>query len=276
MTGDDRHPVTRQELAGRLAVNAATKPLNLAALFGLLAVAFVAGVPVIGAVVAVVIYLVLAVQTFLDQEEAERVGREVYGERGERRPALDDAKLPPDIARPLRTARDQAAGIRDAIASSGAAMDDVAGDVDALVAAMETSARRAATIDTTLRELAAADASAERLEERIAQLRPRAADPDVAALIADLEAQHAATVRLQGKLERFRVGQERICSSLALLRARIAEMSADEEAAAQRELNAAARDLRERTDALGDSLAEVFAGEGGALEPAADPRQVTG
>ena len=269
-------PVTRKQLQRELAVNAATKPLNLAALFGLLAIGFVAGVPAIGAVVAVVIYLVLAVQTFLDQGEAERVGRQLYAQRGERRPELDASTLPPDIARPLRTAREQADGIREAITSSGAALDDVAGDVDGLVEAMETSARRAATIDTTLRELAAADASAERLEERIAELRPRAADPDVAALIGDLETQHAATVRLQGKLERFRVGQERICSSLALLRTRIAEMSAAEEEAAQRELNAAARDLRERTDALADSLAEVFAGEGGRLEPAADPRHVGG
>jgi hypothetical protein len=270
----DESPVTRDRLARELAVNAATKPLNLAALFGLTAVGFVAGVPVIAAIVAVLVYLVLAVQTFLDPREAERVGAEAYArDRAPGRPQLDTVGLPPAIGGPLRTAREQAAGIRAAIASSDTPMADLAADVEALVAAMETSARRAVTIHRTLAELAAAGDDPRRLAERIAELRARPAHPDVDALIADLEAQRAATERLQGKLERFEVGQQRICSSLGLLRARIAEMSAAEEEAAQRELTAAARDLRERTDVLAESLAEVFAGDGDErLEPSADPR----
>jgi chromosome segregation ATPase len=226
-----------------------------------------------------VIYAVLCVLTFLDGGEAERVGRTAYArERGDRAP-LDAAALPPRIAGPLRTAREQAAGIRGAIATSGGAMQDVARDVDALVGAMETSARRAATLATTLDELAASGADPATLARRVGDLRRREPTPDVTALIADLEAQRAATIRLQGKLERFEVGQERICAALGTLRARIAEMSAAEEEAAQRELTAAARDLRERTDLLAESLAEVFAaddaGAGERLHTADDPRSVS-
>jgi hypothetical protein len=80
----------------------------------------------------------------------------------------------------------------------------------------------------------------------------------VRALIGDLEAQRDATVRLQEKLERFEVGMQRICASLGLLRTRLVEMSASEEEAAQRELARQSRELRERTDLLAESMAEVF------------------
>ena len=52
---------------------------------------------------------------------------------------------------------------------------------------------------------------------------------------------------------------ERICASLGLLRTSVAEMSASEEEAAQRELSAQARELRERTQLLAQSMAETFA-----------------
>ena len=252
-------PVTRERLRRELVANAALKPLNLAALFGLLAAGFVAGVPLIGAVVALVVYAVLFGQTFLDPGEAERVGKQVYSERRPARAALDPATLPSAIGEPLRVAREQAAAIRAAIAAEpGVALDDVAGDVDALVAAMETSAGRAARIHATLADLDAAGSHPEQLRRRIAGLAPRAGDPDVAALISDLEAQLAATERLRDKLERFEVGQQRIVSALAVLRARIADMGATEEAATQRELVDTARDLRQRTDLLAESLAEAY------------------
>lgn len=257
-------PVTRERLKRELALNAALKPLNLAALFGLAVAGVVAGVPLIGAIVALVVYVALAVQTFLDPREAERTGARVYASRrpGRGPEALDAGTLPREIGEPLRTARAQAAAIRVAAAESGMDVDDVAADVDALVGAMETSARRAATVHAALADLTAAGSDPERLRDRIAELRPRAGDPAVAALISDLEGQAAATERLAGKLERFVVGQQRIVSALAVLRARLAEVGATAEEAAQRELLATARDLRERTDLLADSLAEVV-GDGG-------------
>ena len=250
--------VTRGALARRLALNAVTKPLNV----GVFAVLVVAGIALhlvilVGAI-AIVAYLVLVALTFFDTEEAKRVADEVYGER---RPAatLDVGALDPRIAAPVRQARDTAAAIRDAIAQAEHPFDDVVGDVDALVAAMDTSARRAQLIASTLDQQARGDQDAESLARTIARLRDRTHDPEVRALIADLEAQRDATVRLQEKLERFEVGMQRICASLGLLRTRLVEMSASEEEAAQRELARQSRELRERTDLLAEAMAEVFA-----------------
>jgi hypothetical protein len=82
----------------------------------------------------------------------------------------------------------------------------------------------------------------------------------VQALVRDLRAQRESVIRLQDRLDRFGVGMERICASLGLLHTRVAEMSASEEEAAQRELGAQARELRERTDLLAESMAEAFGG----------------
>jgi hypothetical protein len=131
---------------------------------------------------------------------------------------------------------------------------------------METSARRAQLIASTLDDLAAGGQDPKALEQRLTALRPRADDPDIAALIADLTAQREATLRLADRLDRFRVGMERIVASLGLMRTRLVEMSASEEEAAQRELARQSRELRERTDLLADAMAEVFADDGEQLD----------
>jgi chromosome segregation ATPase len=254
--------VTRGALARRLAVNAATKPLNVAVLGALIAVGIVLNLVVVVGAIAIVAYLVLVALTFFDADEAERIGNELYaGRRGGDRaaPALDVGTLEPRIAALVQQARETAAGIRDAIAQADHPFDDVAADVDALVAAMDTSARRAQLISSTLAGQARAGQDIAGLDRTIADLRGRADDADVRALVADLEAQRDATARLQERLERFEVGMRRICASLGLLRTRLVEMSASEEEAAQRELARQSRELRERTDLLAEAMAEVFA-----------------
>ena len=255
--------VTRAALARRLAVNAATKPLNIAVLGGLIVVGIVLNLVVVVGAIAIVAYLVLVALTFFDADEAERIGNELYAGRRpggrERAPALDVGTLEPRIAALVQQARETAAGIRDAIAQADHPFNDVAADVDALVAAMDTSARRAQLISSTLAGQARAGQDVAGLERTIADLRGRADDADVRALIADLEAQRDATARLQERLERFEVGMQRICASLGLLRTRLVEMSASEEEAAQRELARQSRELRERTDLLAEAMAEVFA-----------------
>jgi chromosome segregation ATPase len=255
--------VTRGALARRLAVNAATKPLNVAVLGGLIVVGIVLNLIVVVGAIAIVAYLVLVALTFFDAEEAERVGDQLYAGRRpggrERAPALDVATLEPRIAALVQRARETAAGIRDAIAQADHPFDDVAADVDALVAAMDTSARRAQLISSTLAEQARAGQDVAGLDRTIADLRRREDDADVRALVADLEAQRDATKRLAERLERFEVGMQRICASLGLLRTRLVEMSASEEEAAQRELARQSRELRERTDLLAEAMAEVFA-----------------
>jgi len=252
--------VTRGALARRLAVNAATKPLNVAVLGGLIAVGIVLNLVVVVGAIAIVAYLVLVALTFFDADEAERIGNELYaGRRPDTTPTLDVGTLEPRIAALVQQARETAAGIRDAIAQADHPFDDVAADVDALVTAMDTSARRAQLISSTLAEQARAGQDVAGLERTIADLRGRADDADVRALVADLEAQRDATARLEDRLERFEVGMQRICASLGLLRTRLVEMSASEEEAAQRELARQSRELRERTDLLAEAMAEVFA-----------------
>ena len=255
--------VTRGALARRLAVNAATKPLNVAVLGGLIVVGIVLDLIVVVGVIAIVAYLVLVALTFFDAEEAKRVGDELYAGRRpggrDRAPALDHGTLEPRIAALDQQARETAAGIRDAIAQADHPFDDVAADVDALVAAMDTSARRAQLISSTLAGQARAGQDVAGLERTIADLRGRADDADVRALVSDLEAQRDATARLEDRLERFEVGMRRICASLGLLRTRLVEMSASEEEAAQRDLARQSRELRERTDLLAEAMAEVFA-----------------
>ena len=255
--------VTRGALARRLAVNAATKPLNVAVLGGLIVVGIVLNLIVVVGAIAIVAYLVLVALTFFDAEEAERVGDELYAGRRpggrDRAPALDLGTLEPRIAALVQQARETAAGIRDAIAQADHPFDDVAADVDALVAAMDTSARRAQLISSTLAGQARAGQDVAGLDRTIADLRGRDDDADVRALVADLEAQREATKRLADHLERFEVGMRRICASLGLLRTRLVEMSASEEEAAQRDLARQSRELRDRTDLLAEAMAEVFA-----------------
>jgi len=245
-------PVTRKDLGRQLAVNATFKPVNIAAPAAVVVVGLLLGVPVIALPVAVLLYVVLWLQTFFDSKEAERVGKAVYGEGRPRPAALDASRLDPEIARPLEQARATAASIRAAVQEADQPMDDVVGDVDGLVASMETSAKRAQLIADTLK---GQDLTA--LERDIAR-RSTDLDPDVRALVEDLRAQRASIIRLQDKLDRFQVGMERICASLGLLRTSVAEMSASEEEAAQRELSTQARELRERTQLLAESMAESF------------------
>jgi hypothetical protein len=247
-------PVTRSELRRQLAVNAAAKPLTILAPAAVLVVGLLLHVLLIAAPVAVAVYIALFLQTFFDGDEAKKVGETVYGRSaGPRRPALDAATLYPEIARPLEQARTTAAAIRSAVQEADQPLDDVVADVDALVVAMETSARRAQLIAATL---AGEDLAG--IEREIARRR-NDPDPDVKGLVGDLTAQRESIVRLRTKLDRFDVGMQRICASLGLLRTRVAEMSASEEEAAQRDLGTQARELRERTDLLAESMAETFA-----------------
>jgi hypothetical protein len=248
----ERRPVTRGDLGRELAVNAALKPLNIAAPAVVVVVGLLLGVPLIAIPVAVLLYVVLGLQTFFDSREAEKVGRAAYSEARPRREALDASTLAPEIARPLEQARATAAAIRRAVAEADQPLDDVVTEVDGLVTAMETSARRAQLIATTLegQDLRAIDRDIAR--------RSQSTDPDVQALVRDLRAQRASITRLEDKLDRFQVGMERISVSLGLLRTSVAEMSASEEEAAQRELTSQARELRERTDLLAQSMAETF------------------
>jgi hypothetical protein len=247
-----KSPVTRDSLKRQLAINAATKPVNILVPAAVIVLGLLLSVLVVALPIAVVTYIVLSLQTFFDSGEAERVGKAAYGSQPERVP-LDSRTLSPAIARPLEEARATAAAIRRTVVEADAPLDDVVADVDALLVAMETSAKRAQLITSTL------EGQDVRALDRQIAARSTDPSPDVQALVGDLKAQRESVLRLRDKLERFQGGMERICSSLSLLRTRVAEMSASEEEAAQRELSEQVRGLRERTDLLAESMRETFA-----------------
>lgn len=93
--------VTRGVLVRALAINAATRPLNIAAPVAvataglLLHTAWL--VPV-----AFLVYIGMAIATFFDADEAERVGRATYDHHRRPRTALDAGALNPAIAHRLR------------------------------------------------------------------------------------------------------------------------------------------------------------------------------
>ena len=134
-------PPTRSDLRRQLAVNAATKPLNV----GVPAAVVVAGL-LLGTVwllpLAAVVYVLLAVMTFFDEDEAAEVGRRAYG-HDRQAPRLSEKTMAPKIREYLEAARAERAAIDRTIAQSDLPFESVAEEVDALLGAVETTAGRA-------------------------------------------------------------------------------------------------------------------------------------
>jgi pyruvate/2-oxoglutarate dehydrogenase complex dihydrolipoamide acyltransferase (E2) component len=139
-----RPPDTREDLRRALAVNAFTKPLNLLVPSLVIVAGSLLGTTLL-IPVALVCWLGLAFVTFFDEEEASRVGRR-------RRAAVRAAQPPPApvpeprtpaVARRVEHAHAAAAAVREAVRESDLPLDDVTGEVDALVTLIERDAARA-------------------------------------------------------------------------------------------------------------------------------------
>ena len=98
---------------------------------------------------------------------------------------------------------------------------------------------------------------------QIEKLKPRFGEKDVRELINDLEAQRESNVKLRESLERFKINMARLNASLGLMRTRLIEMSAAEEATLQRELAEQAREIRDRTERFTRVLLETSDEAGG-------------
>src|SRR5206468_3764728 len=95
-------------------------------------------------VVAAIAYVSLAAITFLDEREAERVGDEAYGRlRGPKQARLETGRLAPEIRAEVEAARAEQRRIAETIANAELPFDEVGGEVERLVIAMEATARRA-------------------------------------------------------------------------------------------------------------------------------------
>jgi hypothetical protein len=255
MSGD---LVTRRTLTRELVVNAASRPLNVAVSAGVAAASLLLHVVWLLPFAAAV-YVAMAVATFFDGDEAERVGRAAYERsRVARRPRLETTTLAPPIAWKLEQARTEEARIRDAIEQAPVPRYDVTDEVARLMIGLEKLAERAQQIHEYL---AGQDEPA--MRHRLRALRAAstgdsavdAANAEAAAALAE---QLEVTLQLERHLARFDAQMEHAIASLGSIHGQIVRINATEEAAAQRDVAADVRSLRRDVNVTAEAMSETY------------------
>jgi hypothetical protein len=236
-----RH-VTRSDLRRALALNALSKPVNVLAPSAVLVAALLIGAWWL-ALVALAVWLVLATGTFFDVREAERVGARARARRRPKRP--DAGELTPLIAGRLKAAERVRTAIHEAIGSSAVPLDDVAGEVDALVDAIAADAARAQRMHRYLLGQEPADA----LDRRIAS------EPN-AELRAALEAKRDALGGLRRRFGALLSELDRAIAALETMQAQILETG--DRALAELQLAGQVSELRARVELVSAGLEEAF------------------
>jgi hypothetical protein len=253
-----RELVTRRVLGRELVINAATRPLNLAVPSGVALAALLLQTSWL-LPVAVVVYVAMALSTFFDTDEAERVSRLAYERaRPASRSELDLSLFAPSIARALESARAEEARIRQAIEAAPVPRYDVTDEVARLLTGMEKLAKRAQEIHTYL---SAQDEQT--LHERLHRLRAaksgdQAADDANQEAAAALEEQLAVMTQLERQLSRFDAQMEHAGVSLGVIHGQIVRMNATEAAAAQADVAAEVRGLRREVNVAADAMRETY------------------
>jgi type IV secretory pathway TrbD component len=253
-----RDLVTRRTLTRELVLNAASRPLNLVVPAGVAAASLVLEAAWL-LPFAVAVYLAMAVATFFDGAEAERVGRAVYERsRLPERRQLETATLARPIARKLEQARAEEARIRDAIEQAAVPRFDVTDEVARLMVGLDKLAERAQQIHAYL---ATQDEAA--VSERLRVLRAAptgnaAVDAANADAAAALEEQLHVAEQLEQHLARFDAQMEHAIASLSSIHGQIVRMNATEEAAAQRDVAGDVRSLRREINVTADAMSETY------------------
>ncbi|HEX8068286.1 MAG TPA: hypothetical protein VF520_17365 [Thermoleophilaceae bacterium] len=263
-------PLSRGELNRVLVANALLKPWpNVLLPAGVAAVGLLLGIASgLVVLIAIVAWLALSAITYLDADEAERVGSRLRARRrqavaaGER---LDPRRLAPPIAGQLEQVLAQEARIREAIDRAELPFAEVSEEVDTFVRAAERAAGRAELLYEYL-----AEQDPRRVEYRLSQVRSTSdpADASKRALAEALETQLTAMRRAERELEGFYTEMERIAVELGNVRGQLLSVSAASEAASQRELASDVRDLREQMGAVAEGMSEALAETSGAPPPA--------
>lgn len=248
-------PYSRGDYNRALIVNALMDPFNVV----LLAAVCIAGIlisPVLFPVAAVA-YLAGAARTYFDQDAAQKVLDREKGKRAKEvtggRPRLDESKLTPGIARLVHASREREARIREAIEAADLPYDEVAGEVDRFVLAMEDTARRAQSLADALR-----DTPPQQVQERYLEVKD---DPSKAELADALNTQRTTLERMQKQLQRFGDEMERILVELDTIRSQIVSVSATTGAAKGQELASEVRALREQMGAVADGMSAAYEGD---------------
>ena len=249
--------VTRGVLVRALAVNAATRPLNIAVPIAVATAELLLHTAWL-LPVAFLVYIGMAIATFFDADEAKRVGRATYDRHRQPRTALDAGTLNPEIAHSLERARAEEERIREAVERSPLPRYDILDEVARLLVGLEKLASRAQQIQCYL-----ADQDQPATRERLRRLRSATAG-DAAVQQAKeqaavaLEEQLAVTAQLEAHLARFDAQMEHAVASLAAIHGQIVRMSAAEEAAVQRDVAAEVRVLRRSVNVTADALRETY------------------
>jgi hypothetical protein len=257
-----RELVTRERLGRELAVNAATKPLAIGVGAAVAVAAFVIGTAWLLAA-AVALYLALAVTTFFDGDEAERVGRDVREKARTRERTQRTAALTPKLALLVERARAEEQRLVQAVAELDVPYEDVVVEVERLTSEMERIAQRAQLIANYLGEQRPED-----VRRRVHELRGQQGGSDESVrtrgrTIDALTRQLHVLDALQAELDRFGVEMEHLIASLAIVRGEVVRMTVAGEAAGQEEVGAQLRELRERVGAVSEEISEAV----GRLEP---------
>lgn len=256
-------PPTRSELNRELMLRAATSWDGLVALVVVAGAGVVLGLPVL-IVVAVVLWLGASVWHYFDGSEADKLAadRSARRARADAAARLDPAALCEPVAVELRRARAQEASIRQTIRESELP-SELTGDVDALVSAFESTARRADIIYRTVERQQDNGQGSADLRARIASLQARggALSSDEQDLLTALTAQLAAAQRAEELRDRFFTTMERMVAELGTIDSEILGMSATEAASAQQQVAGQLSDLRELVSGLaGDMQKSAAAG----------------
>jgi hypothetical protein len=258
MAREIEKPLSRGQLNRLLIANALTKPWPNILLPALIAVAGVLlGLPAVVIPVAIVAWLAFAAITYFDEDEAAEVAGRA---RADRRPAIepaervDPATLAPPIADHLGRVLDQERRIRQAIDRAQLPFEEVSREVDTFVRAAERAAARAQLLYEYL-----VDEDRARVASRLRELEAAGGDdPSKRALAEALTAQLEGMDRAGAKLDGFYTEMERIAVELGNVRGQLLSVSATSEAAAQRELAADVRTLREEMGAVAAGMSEVI------------------
>ena len=238
--------VEREELARRLA----GRPVTYAAPAAVLLLGAFSGLLLAGIVLALVAFFIsMGVQ--VDRASKKRTGG------AQPRPRRGQPQYAPEIQSEIDKAHATQRAIDQAIAEADHPFEEIQEDVKMIVSAMETSAKRAQMIHDTLHDQSQAGHDERAIVAQIEKLKPRFGEKEVRELVNDLEAQREAHVKLRESLERFKINMARLNASLGLMRTRLIEMSAAEEATLQRELAEQAREIRDRTERFTRVLLET-------------------
>jgi hypothetical protein len=257
-----RELVTRSDLRRALAVNAVTRPVNVAVPAAVVVAAILLDAGWLVAI-AVLCFVALAVLTFLDEGEAERVGARIYARRrgavAAAAPApapADEPELAPDIADRIDAARAAQADIERAIAEGDLPADDIRDEVAELLTTLMPIAVRADRVADYLAGHPPRDVQA-----RIAALRerPAAGDSSRARTVAALEDQLRAIRRLEGQHAGLLDEMDHVVASLEALHAEVVTLGAAGDDWRRADVAGQVRALREGVQVLSGGMEEAYA-----------------